>query len=309
MPQNRHVAFGVESTWGTAVAPTIPMRVADEDIEDQIEKLVIKTIDTRAVLGNEMAFRLVRGSVEVICSYQELPTLFYFLLGSASVTGAGPFVHTMPHATNGQADRPSLTVEVRRDDHTQRYAGCKVTGLAISAALNQEARVRVQFIGKAGADASPITPTYRAFEPIIPRHINVSLDNGSTQRVAQSFNLNINYPVDETARLGSIDLALEPEDSDSMEVAGDARILFQDPDDDGYTAFKAGTKMDLQLDMDSGGDEQILVNMNTCLIEQATPHVRARERRATAFRFSAEFATALKSSIQVVATNDVTTLP
>ena len=302
----RHFGVGFEVAWGTPVASTMFFEVLSESIKTERNKIRIKTIrssSTRKIVDD---FTIVRGTVEVVLNYQDIPLLAYFMLGDVDTTGAGPYVHTIPGST-GIEVRPPLTLELQRDSTalTWRYAGCIITSLAIAVTEGQEARATVGFVGKSEATGTATSATYPDLDVVIPSHCTATID--AVTQDATAFNLNINYPVDEPKVLGTTSLGKQPRANDVIEVAGDMTVIFEDLVE--YNKMIANDDVDVQLSCDSGGDELLVINMNIAKLLDGTPALSGRERLTTVYPFESTFHTTATENIQFVGTNDDAVIP
>lgn len=304
---DRHVGLGIESVYGTPVVPTAFFEVLREDIQLTREFIRIKTVRSKSTRQVHELVEVVRGTMEVALNYQDFPVLAYGLLGDVDTTGAGPYVHTLPGST-GLADRPSWTVEVKRDASgtNWRYAGCIITGITLNVALNQEARATVSFIGASEANVASAVASYGDLDVILPKHATVNVDGSPAD--ATGFDLVLAYPVDEPNVLGSVALARAPEDEDVLEVTGSFTALFEDLTI--YDLADGETEVDVQLSCDSGGDELLVINMDVAKLPQATPHIEGRARQIQTVTFEAYNTGAIATDpLQIIGTNDDTVVP
>lgn len=299
-----HIGIGKETTPGTPVAPTVFFEAMSEDVQLEREFIRIKTIRSDVTRKVSEAFSLVRGSFTVIGNYQDIHWLFYAILGSSTVTGAGPYTHTAPATGGIAATLPSFTIEARRKDldaMTWRYAGCKVVSLGLSVTLNQEARLVVGVLGWAETTGTAASETWPDLDVMLPKECTVNVDGTAVDAV--SFNLNMNFPHDEPNVLGSSALTIEPEKNDVLEVTGDFEELTPDALTN-YNKFDGSTDVDVALVADTGGDETLTINMNKTRVTQATPHNNERERLKGVFEFESYFDTTATANLQAVTTND-----
>lgn len=302
----RHFAMGEETTYGTAVTSfDVYMEALSESVQKEIAFERIQTIRTESTRKIEELNTAIRGDVEVVGNYQDLAHAFYALLGSVDTTGAGPYTHTTP-ASTGIATRPSWTVEISRDTTAQtwRYAGCILTGISVSVAVDQVMRGTLSFIGKSEATGLISTATYAALDVVLPKECTMNFSGSSVDAI--SFNLSAAYPVDEPYTLGSTSFAKTPESNDVLAVTGDVTVLFDDMTE--YNFFDGSTDVDLQLSA-TNGTEKFIVNLDKARLTQATPHLEGRARLQATYAFETYFNTTATENMQVVVVNDQSAVP
>ena len=308
---SRHVGVGVESTYGTPVAPTEFTEAVSETLQQVREFENITTIrsnSTRVV--NELSNR-IEGDIVLTGNFQDIGYLLYSFIGDVDTAGAGPYNHTFPGST-GTAGRTgvSSTVEVRRDSDTRtwRYAGCKTTGFQIAASLGQSPQLTFSFVGKSEATGTAATASYPDFDPMLVTDMSISFDGGSTTVDATDISLNCAWPVDNPYAIGSAAFAKEPIDNDVLAVSGSATVLFEDGEMTEYGYFDGSTDVDVQIII-SDGTHSLTVNMNKTRITAAPVNLSGRERLVGTFEWQSFFDTTATENIQIVLTNDDATIP
>lgn len=306
----RHVSIGPESTYGTAVAPPHPVRLRSETFQLDIQRQVKRTLDSATPVGSSILRKTVRGGFIAEGNYQDLGFLFHQMYGAVTTSGAGPYTHTYPGSSGLAAtlrEGISSTVEVARGSQTStwRYAGCKLTRLALTGGREQAPEIQADFIGKSEATGTWVaSPSYPDADWINPPHgSTVSFDNGSSSFDCESFNLEWAWPVDEPHAVGSTDFAREPCDGD-FSFSGSITIMHDDAHvADEYTAFLNQSAEDLQFIL-TDGTHSITVNANALDIVSYVTNVEGRERLMSVISFEGIKDTTATEHCQVVVVND-----
>lgn len=160
------IGFGVESTVGTRVAPTLFLPFRNETLENTID--YIQDPSYRAGRKYPSSRRPVaqrtKGNILMSLAPQGLQIILRQMLGNLVTTGAGPYVHTVtPGALVGQ----SLTVQkvLTFQGGTQQpfdYAGVKFTDWEIAANVGEIATLNLGCYGIKAEDTgqSIATATY-----------------------------------------------------------------------------------------------------------------------------------------------------
>lgn len=311
MPTTRHMMIGLESTWNTPVTPNQAFELIREDVQFEPEYIRLATARSKGVNKLIKGFGLIRGTCEILLSYQDIAVLLTYFTGNVDTTGTGPFTHTVPGAS-GLGERSPLTLEIQRDSAalTWVYSGALITGIQLQLRTNDMPRAIITWIAASEVIGVAQTPTYLAQDFPEPPIISVEVSGASVD--ATEFNINMSWPVDEPNVLGNATLARKPEDSDVLSITGDFTVLFEALASI-YTPFAADTEItQLEVHMPSGGDEDLTILMDQAKFLQATPHVDGRARQLQAVSFEAYgdgVAGHGDSPIGIVIINDDTAIP
>lgn len=311
--RERHLGLGFESTYGTAVTPTLFLPTVREALRfeplfDENHEIRSPHLQSKPMLGG-----VVRGNAEVKLNFQDVAHLFYAILGSVDTVGAGPdYTHTSP-GSGGVAVRPSLTAQVVRDDptsHTWIYGGVILTGLAARIAPDSVAMATLDFVGKSEDTATGASGT-EAYGPLadlmLPKQATVKIDG--TTVTAMEVNLNIVRAVDEVVPIrGSGSFAVQPTDAGPIQVAGDFVVREEAALTD-YAKFVAGTDVDIQVEFTTADEEALTINMNKCRINQATPGLDGPNVRQATYEFTSLFDTVATGDLQAITTNNESAVP
>lgn len=303
----QYLGLGVETTVGTAVAPTRFLEALTESIElvqnfDRIETL--RSYSTREVV---LLNRDVKGDSEILANYNGIGVLYKYLIGSCdTVTGATVNTHTFPSSAGiPSTDRigMALTVQVRRGNALFfKYAGMKPVSLSHAFGTDQASRMTWGWLGQSAAFATTGSDTtsgsYPTLLPISPSHVTISLDG--TALVARNCQITVENPVDEFFALGSVDLAAESDRNSVFKVTGSAEATF--PNTTQYDKFTAGSDVDIAI-VATNGTQSLTYNLDKCRLTKATPHLNNRERLIVTYEFETLYNTDATENFQVVLAN------
>lgn len=300
----RHVGFGKETAWDTPVAPSIFLEATSEGlavVQTNIEVKTMRAISTRAV---DKSGEHWEGPVEFVGNFQELHNLFYMLLGTVSTTGAGPYTHVIPDAAGAVLEtRKSFTVEVQRGASGQAftYEGGLMTGLTLDCQLGQEMRVGTTWIGSGHTGpAAQTSSSFSTLDVVLPRQIAVK--RGAVTLDATSFNLTVDWPHDSPEVLGSTTWASQPLPNDALAVGFSLEMLYTDETE--YDIFIAGTDADMQVDIQTSGDEAFTLNMNKCKYTSHALPTDGRQRYRATIEGISYYDTDPTENISVTCIND-----
>lgn len=306
----RHLGLGFETTYGTAVAPTVFFEVRRESLIDtpNFEEVPsIRTVSTRQMVELNSA---IKNDVEMTFDFQTVGYLLKLFFGIApTTTGAGPFTHTFPPSGGLAADSRigiSGTFEAERVaslNAAWRYAGCKLPGLAIAGSTDGAAVLTASILGKSETTPAPASPTYLDFDLAKPSQLDVLVDAASAG--AKSFNLNLAWPLDEPYGLGATTFLKEPDDDGPLSVMGDFVVFFDSITD--YTSFATRADVDVQITLDDG-THSLTINLNKCRLTAVGLPTEGRKRLMATFSFLSFFDTVPTENIQCVLVNDVASL-
>lgn len=308
----KHVGFGKETTYGTAVAATLWLELLSEGVRREPSYQPVPSIRSVAARALSLGKVVTRGPFRLVGNYQDLPSLFWYWFGEETVTGPGPYVHTIPDASP-LFIRPSFTYEAQRDvgdgGDTFKYAGCMLTELAVTVAVEELFEASGALIGNGvETTGSPSTPSYPAFDLMMPTECVVKID--TVEKAVERFSLNLAWPLDEPGKLGSTALARKPREASNMTVRGSFTLLEHDAAG-AFTKFGAYTDAAIQLVASAAGaaPEELTINVNKVKILQATPALDGRATPKPVVEFEARLDETISSPFNVVATNDKATLP
>jgi hypothetical protein len=170
------LGFGVEGTWGTAVATTNWMRMVSASAQREVERVY------RPHLGTPSAVSAMHrsvydksdfsgGSFEVEWGYSDSSNLLLSqAFGAAANGGGGPFTHTY---TLADALPIGLTIDrVLGNGKSNMFEGCVIDGLDLSCNVGEVARMKVDFLAQtASARQAGEAPTMTPSDyPVLHHH-------------------------------------------------------------------------------------------------------------------------------------------
>jgi hypothetical protein len=145
------IGFGVEVTPGTRVAPTRFLPLLSEDLTLSVAELVSQGIRsgrrTDAII--RQGKKEVSGGVQIECAPQGIVLLLRNALGAATVSGAGPYTHTI---TPGNLDDDTFSAQIVLDDDAgtdfvRDYTGLTVTDWSLEASVDDYLKLGLSLYG------------------------------------------------------------------------------------------------------------------------------------------------------------------
>lgn len=163
------VAVGVESTYGTATAPTlaVPISASDGIITEQ-EVVGVPAIDTTPALhkGFVKGVRNYNGSFTMAAYPNAIGFFMYSALGAiASETVYGES-EVYEHIMTETVSKPSLTIEQVIGDQEERYSGYIASGFNLEFSVGQVVNMTTTGMAKSSADEEKTSPNYETLQAL-----------------------------------------------------------------------------------------------------------------------------------------------
>lgn len=150
--------FKTESVYGTGVTVDKFAPILNENVDNNIERLVSKgiTAGRRTVRTWKPGASVITGPIALELNNKPTATLLTHMFGNVVDAGAGPYTHT---ATPGDLTGKSFTAQFGRPDITGTvqpftYSGCKIVDWAISAQVSQIAALTLNISAQAETTAT-----------------------------------------------------------------------------------------------------------------------------------------------------------
>ena len=203
--------------------------------------------------------------------------LWKHALGSAGVTGAGPYVHTF---TPGSLDGLGLTIQIGKPDRggTVRpwnFLGCKTKSWELSVDAGSAAKLKLDYSARdLDKDGTPALATFAppaALARLKWSHATVATVHGSSPKIKSLSIKGTNGIEDDRLFLGSATID-EQDEIELREYTGEAEVEFAN--ETLFDAFWAGTEADVALTLTRGA-ASLAITGNTRL-DGAAPVVEGR---------------------------------
>lgn len=191
------VGFGVETTYGTAVARSKFSELLSESLNFdpgvRVAKPALRGVSqNRRVRGKAK----VDGGIEFQMQSDGLEVLLKHALGAVNTTG--PVSSRYTHAfTLAKALPVGLTVEVNRDaaaiggDSGDIFAGCQISKLTFKQSAEDFLQLSVELLGQSGAFDTPSTPSFPSFFGFDWEGFTFSIDDGGGYDVTDIMDLEL----------------------------------------------------------------------------------------------------------------------
>ncbi len=306
----RHLGIGFESTWNTAVAPTVfDGGVLREAIRDEVNREEIRTIRNVSVDDWVLLNRVIRGDFESYMNYQTIAYYLYLFYGVAPTTTlTGPYQHVFPPSGGLPAtfrEGVSATFEARRgaSNLNWRYSGSKVTGLSMTGGVDGVNKQTCSILAANEARVAQAAASYADLDLMKPQDTTINFDGSAVDFRRWAFNAT--FEVDEPLKGGSTRLAIEPQDL-NLAVAGNVECYFADTTE--YDLFANDSTVDLQI-VCTDGTHSMTLNVNQVKLTQATPPVEGRDRLIATYEYAAKYDADSTESFQAIIVDDNATIP
>ncbi len=173
------VQLGTEVTWGTAVTPTAKLAgVSEIDLESTGSAHVLSEMRGSLAPGYTAARGQVagKGSVKGFCTYEDLNYYLESMFGTATPTGAGPYVRTGQAPLTSIAANRLLTLVKGQGTDVYKLAGALCSKLVISGKTGEELQFSADFIGKAKSTGTLAALSDRAVQAMDGSTVLVYID-------------------------------------------------------------------------------------------------------------------------------------
>lgn len=224
--QNSFLRIGVETAWGTEQVTTVrdvKLISSTLQITQERERRTHLSVPATGFLsGTFEGFRNAGGTIEIPAFYDGIGMILKAALGTVTkVADGSDYIHTYKPAF----DQPSLTIQFQRGTNLtnsmEKFTGCKVSTMTISAEAGAEMTISCDLIAKDGATrATNITSSFQAYDQVYHYEAgNLSLGGtlAPSSLAIRSFELSIDNKLDRRTLLGS-KLTGEPVPTDVREV-------------------------------------------------------------------------------------------
>lgn len=266
------ISLGKETTWGSAATLNIDNRINSVQLQQNQERNQKANLSVPAsgMLGELFdGFIVCEGTIEMPLYYQGQGLIFELAFGKITTTGSGaPYTHTF----EPQITLPSATIGVQRgsgiSNQFEKFTGCKVTSLSVSAEAGGEVTASIDFIGKqALTRQANETASFGTGASILHFHAG-TLEFDSKSYNVRSMTYTITNNVERRNVLGS-KLTAEQAIGDVRTATLDVTLDIEN--NDLNAAFLAGTQSDVSLQFTSGSTSIKFMLTNAQISEFGDP--------------------------------------
>jgi hypothetical protein len=259
------IKYEEETTYGTAVTPTISNRVTSVSLSRSQERertTHLSQSDAAFAVATFDAFEQAGGSIEMPLFYKGMGQLFKAAIGGTpATTGSGPYTHAFEPTTV----LPSLTMSFQRGTGSvETFEGVMVTSMTISCEAGAEASASFEVIAEtASARTTAITPSFGDGAQVFHHQAGTLSYNSNTYTV-RSFEFTIDNKLERVNNLGS-KLTGQPQISDVREVTITATLDLSD--NNLYNSQLAGDQSDVSLTFTAGADSMTFLLRNAKIVD------------------------------------------
>lgn len=227
---NRYVTLQKETTYGTkptaATASLFLGEVDDESFSQNFDLLTRADISRYGASKTVAGLKFSEGDVNLPLQLDNFNSFCLFsAFGVDTYAAASPDTHTLTETTD-DANFPSFTIRVGREDKEHTYTGMVLNSLSLSANINEYVMMSYSFVGcgeiavaglsTPGGSAPTDPPAFSTvdalhFAKAFVRFEDVaSSSNFSTLVKSISLEINLNRDTDNASSLGSATYAVAP---------------------------------------------------------------------------------------------------
>ena len=267
-----YVGFGVEGTWGTAVARTHWFRLVSSNVRRVVEKIkrpvLAEATGSRNRAKHAVGSDKVTGTIEILVGYEGFGPLWKNILqGTPSTSGpsGGLYTHTYPLATGLQI---GLTMElIRGTGSAEVFEGVLISKATISIDAGGFMTVSLDIIGEtSGGPTSAGSPTLTTNEIEVLHHHAGTLGWNSGTYYPKKLTLTLDNKLADRMLLGS-KLTAKPAPSDFLEVT--AAVDLEWSADDFDSGWTADTESDLAITFTGTGSRTITFTLHNAYIDDS----------------------------------------
>jgi hypothetical protein len=181
---NSWLAFGEESTYGTAVARTKWLEITEESIAAK-QSIISKPALRQVSASNRVQSKKdVGGAFSFQAMFEGMEKIIKHAMGTvAAVSGAGPYTHAFSLASALPA---GLTIEVVRDaaaiggSSAFLYEGCQISKLTLKQGIEDFLMVEAEVIGEDFSLVAATATSFTTFNGIDWSMLTTSTLNGAS---------------------------------------------------------------------------------------------------------------------------------
>lgn len=252
---NSHWMFSEETTYGTATPRLYAVEILNESLYKEVQRIETQSLTRRGVKSTQVqnGAIAVSGNVEFEAAYGGWLKLLKHALGQIDTTTPDPTnaPTAKQHKFSIANQLPTgLTMEVYREstnfvtepNKAFVFAGCKISTIEFSCAVDEILKVNIGVMGQNEARETKSTPTFTT-EKLAVYHQGC-LTWGSTELPIESFTLQVNNNLEMRPKLCSR-LTREPLPGGKLEVTGSFTVEFETWEQ--YDDFVNATQRQLEI--------------------------------------------------------------
>jgi len=314
----RKLQLGVETTWGTAVTPTVNLRGLQDlqvDVDPQVELLQEVGAFSPTIVRAKTP--QVSGSFKQSVSYQHILYPLAMLFGAGTPTGAGPYVWTFNAPYNAPSNPKSFTAKYGFPGQgVYRVSGILASNFTLSGNADEDLTCSVDFIGRTiDTQAALENLTFPDVDFVSISHGKFYMDNfnatpGTTEILGTliSFELSVS-PERHTKRFISSNPQPEAFGENAWTIKMTATFEWNATSKALVDAsLSSSLQKQLQIVFQSGASKKIKITMPAILTDQYTLFSDRDGNATVELNFSAIYDANNSRILEVEVTNDKASL-
>ena len=278
MADIRYFGYAAESTFKTTVAAARYVDQVRSGIEGDRGWIASDTVEKRARTKFKLGAWLGRGPLDTIVEPENVTSLFKWLLGAVTTTGAGPYTHVFKTGD----DILSFTGRLGANLRERLLGGCLLESARFEARAGRGdaglLRATWEILGtKIESDGAIGSPTFSTLTPFVWHEGTVTLNavNKSTQVKRFALEYRNNIPIDDLYAFSTTEPTLIR--VGRADITCDMDIQFDDTAQ--YDLFKNGTEFAAKFDfVHTTTPYQLTFEMPKVVYRAAVPNPDRREQ-------------------------------
>jgi len=251
------ISYGEESSYGTEVTPDQFLLARTVDPSERVNLKRIRHAGNRGYFIQILGKKEYSGSFEYLVQNGKF---LKFALGACSDSGSDPYTHEITENDT----LPSFTLEVAMGSFVRRYAGCKVSKLTISNAIDEPLRASVDWIAQSVTKYGTATSvTDVTTEPYVFSQGAVTINSQAAAGV-QSFDWTFDNGSHAIHHLGDDELEYLIGGPRSSEVSMEIVLL----DSTYWDLLTAGTEFDAYIVYTRGANDTLRIDWFDCKLDE-----------------------------------------
>lgn len=300
------IGIGKETTWGTAVAPSVFYNATESITEERGRLRESMNFGTRSRQPADAGRLRITGAMDGMHARPEgIGHLLRAALGAPQTTGASaPYTHEFTPALTKFSDvaaLPPYSVTAKRGSTIHRYAGAQLNQLTLQQARDEALALTADWIAKSVADVAD-TPLVLETNPrFLFRHLAVLRDASAFPYVEDLTiqvlnNLETEEVLNESDEISAVDFG-------DSEIRVDMTLTFRDAAT--YADFKTNTTKPWSFTWTIDANHSLAIAIPRLNIESWSAPIGGPGRMTVSVGGVAEFDSVAGHEIQVTLVNEL----
>lgn len=229
--EDAKLQIGVESTWGTAVAPTVEIDMLSEDFGEEMVTNTEETLVGKATTGRtDIMGRKVPGGFSMLVKPDNIGVVLACALGAetgVSAVGSGVYDHEFSLLTGSASTLPHFTAVVDKKADVRGFISNKIGSITFECANNDYLKANVTTVGRAEAADALESLTLSSLRAFNFNDLSIEIDDAVYDEVL-SLSITINNNLEDDLFVADGSEYMVEIDRQRREVTIEAELLYND---------------------------------------------------------------------------------